>query len=281
MKKIIIMLFVSLLIPSFAVCADSEDALESKNIHILEQAEALYEKFSIKNAGDYVSGAMNESVVPSLPVFCGIVGMILICAVINTFGINFDGFDIGGYVCTLCFSGYLFNVINSLCESLCNYASSLRNIAVVLIPTLTASSMSDGLSTSTVTHTGLGIAVTVVEYLVTSVVIPCVRLLFVLMIVSGMVGKSIDLKGISSTLRTFTVFSVSFLMTGVVALIHFQNIVAKSADSLGSRAVRFASSSLVPIVGNMLNDGIKTVSESLKAVQHITGVAGVAAILSG
>ena len=85
------------------------------------------------------------------------------------------------------------------------------------------------------------------EYLVTYLVLPCVKMLFVLSVVSCITSKTVDLKAVLSSAKTFTIFSVSLVMTGIVTVMHFQNVIAKAADSVGLRAIRFTSASLIPI----------------------------------
>ncbi len=281
-KTVFVLLSVVLVFLSCLMCSaqESEETELYDRSRLMHDSERLYEDFSFKSLGGRIANSVKDAFYPSLTIFCGILGMIFICAAINSFGVNFDGYDIGGYISTVCFSAYLFGIIKNLCLSLTEYIVNLRNLSAVLLPAISAASISDGIMTSKNSCTAIALVVLAVEFLVSSVVLPCTKLLFVFMTVSGIVGKGIDVKGISSSLRTFTLFCISFLMTAVITVVHFQSVIARSADSIGTRAVRFASSSFVPVVGNLLGDGIKTVCESLKAVLRITGAAGIAAVIS-
>ena len=245
-----------------------------------EQITEIYDGFSFNKLIGAFFESIKEAFIPSIATLSGIVGMLIITAVINAFGVNFDRFDIGEYVSSLCFSGFLFGVIRSLCQNLESYVAKLKNISVMFVPAIVSANLSEGAMTAHTSYSGAAIAVALIEFLVSSVVLPCVKLLFVLNTVSAIVGKAFDLRGFSSSLRTFSVFSTALLMTAAVAVIHFQNVVARASDSIANRAVRFAAVNLVPIVGNMLADSVKTVAQSMKAIGSIAGAAGVAAVIS-
>jgi len=244
------------------------------------RAREVYEAFSFPKIMSLVCNSAKQAFFPSIPVFSGLVGMVLISSVINTLGICFNKFDVGEYVCSLCFSAFLFSIIKNLCDHIEMYVEKLRDICAVALPPVVASCMSEGMMTAVSGNSAAAISVAVIEFLVSSLVLPCAKLLFVLLTVSTIVGKTIDIRSFSSSIRTFSVFCSAFLMTACVTVIHFQDAVARAADSVGNRAVRFAATNLVPIVGNLISESVSTVSQSMRAVGTVTGAAGVSAIIS-
>lgn len=290
-KKIafaLIFICISAYFSGYPCCASEETVLTPEKIigengepsEFERRADEAYDFFSPQNIFETVKNAAKDAFFPTMPLFAGLLGLIVISSVINAFNINFGGFDIGGYVSALCFSGYCFSIVKNLCENLTVYTQKLCGISALISPTLVAASAADGVMTAKTGYTGLVLTLAVIEFLVTSVALPCAKLLFVLSLVSCISGKTVDLKGISSSLRTFSVFFVSLVMTVIVTVMHFQNIIARAADSVGLRAVRFASASFVPIVGGLVGESVKTVTEALRAVSGITGAVGVAAIIS-
>lgn len=268
-----ILVFFMLYCNGIKVFAEESDLLD-------ENVKKTYDSLSFEAFTDAFFDCLKEILVPSFPIFVTLIGMLLITAVINAFEINFEKFDVGAYVSSICFSGFLFGVIKNLCEQLAYYIEKIKSISAVFVPPLISANLADGGLTAKTNYTGAVIAVSVIEFLVSSVVLPCVKLLFVLMILSSVVGKTVDLRGFSNSLRTFSIMSTALLMTAVVTVIHFQNVVARSSDGITNRVVRFAATNLVPIVGNLLGESVKTVAESMKAVGAITGAAGIAAVLS-
>ena len=70
------------------------------------ETQKVYGSFSFENITSSVKNALAAAFRPSFPVFLGLLGLVLTAAVLNAFNMNFSGFDIGGYVSTLCLSGY-------------------------------------------------------------------------------------------------------------------------------------------------------------------------------
>lgn len=277
MKKFIVFLIIIMMIVPQCVCFANEEFEKSD---FEEKTQEVYGSFSFESIISNIKNALVSAFKPSFPVFLGLLGLILIASVLNCFNINFSGFDIGGYVSCLCLSGYCFSVIKSLCENLSGYTEKLRNIMAVVTPTLISSKIGEGAMSAKTGYFGLVVTLTVSEFLITEIVLPCVKILFVLSLVSCMCKHTVDLRAIASSIRTFSIFSVSLVMTGVVTVMHFQNVIARAADSVGLRAIRFVSTSFIPIVGGLVGESVKTVTESLKAVRGIMGAAGVAAIIS-
>lgn len=270
--------------PFYVVAAQAEpaeDISDEKNTErFLEDAKKIHRELSFENVLFMAKEAVRNALTPSLPIFSGLAALIVLSAVTNSFSLNFGGFDVGGYVSTLCISGYTFSVVKNICESVTAYTGKLRDTVMVMTPSLVAAGAADGIFSAQTGYAGLSVALAVTEYMTVSFVLPCVKILFVMSLVSAVSSKAADLRGITSSLRTFSIFCVSLAMTAVVTLMHFQNVVAKAADSIGMRAARFASINFVPIIGAVAAESVKTVGEALKAVSWISGAAGVAAIIS-
>lgn len=275
MKKIVLLIF-------FLVFLFNTDCLaqELNDESISEEAERIYESISFENISENIKNAFVSTFSPSFPIFLGLLSLVVIASLGNAFDFGFSGFDIGGYVSTICFSGCCFSVVKSLGENLENYISKLRDIMLITTPVLVSSSIAQGAAQAQSGYSGLVITLTVAEFLVSKIALPCVKVLFALSLVSCLCRNCIDLKGISSAIKTFSVFSVSLIMTGVVTVLHFQNVLARAADSVGLRAVKFVSASFIPIVGGLVGESVKTVTEALKAVRGMAGVSGVSAIIA-
>lgn len=255
------------------------DSIADKDA-LTQKGEAAYAFFSFRNLYLLLADALKEAFSPSLPLFAGLLGMLLICAVSNAFEASLGGFPIGNYVSALCFSGFCFSTVQGLCGRLSVYTEKLRDLVTLFTPTLVAVSAADGALSAKTVGTGMIFTLTAVEWLTSSLILPCVKILFVLSAVSCISEKGPDLRGISASLRTFSVFMVSLSMTAIVTVLHFQNVIAKAVDSVGLRAVRFVSANFIPLVGSLVGESVKTVTEALRAVRGIAGAAGVAAVIS-
>ncbi|MBQ7821942.1 MAG: hypothetical protein IJ391_06655, partial [Clostridia bacterium] len=60
-------------------------------------------------------------------------------------------------------------------------------------------------------------------------------------------------------------------VTAISAIMTFQHTLASAADTLGARAVRFAASSFIPIVGSAVSEAVRTVSGSISYIRSAAG----------
>ena len=244
------------------------------------RADALSENLSFPSLWEKACDTVSETFQPSLRIFAGLLSLTLICALAGVLAVPMGGGTVAGCVGILCFSGYTFAILQSLEKALSQYADTLKNITAALLPTLVAASAADGVMTAKTGYTGMATALFVIEILVDRVVLPIVKILTVLSVSGCLTENFVELRGIASSLRTFGVFAVTLSMTAIVTVLHFQHVIARAADSVGLRAVRFASASLIPLVGGLVGESAKTVTEALRSVKGITGAAGAAAVLS-
>lgn len=266
------------------VCAESQSVPDAQSViedeNFEQKAQKAYSSFSPGNILSSVADALKDAFNPTLKMFYGFLSMILISAIMNCFSVNLSGLDISAYASTLCFSGYSFAIIKSLCENLVQYSTKLRDISLVIAPTIISANAASGVASAKTAYSALTFVLLSCEFIITSVVIPLAKLLFVLSVVSCICRNTLDLSAISSSLRTFVIFFISLVMTAIVTALHFQNVIAKATDSVGLRAVRFTATNLIPIVGGLVGESVKTVTEALRAVKGITGAVGVATVIS-
>lgn len=74
------------------------------------------------------------------------------------------------------------------------------------------------------------------------------------------------------------VLTFSFLL--FVGLLTIKGIVAAPMDALGSKTMKFAASSFVPVVGGVLSDAIETVVGAGKIIKNSLGAAGIIVVIA-
>lgn len=257
---------------------DAQSVIENQDFE--NKADETSSFFSPPKLFSLFKDTLTAAAKPTVSTFSGFLAMILISAVMSAFSVSLSGVDLSGYASTVCFSAYSFTVIKKLCESLAQYCIKLRDISLVIAPTLVSANAAEGIASAKTTYSALTFVLLACEFIITSVVIPLSRLLFVLSVVSCICRKTLDLSAISSSMRTFVIFFISLVMTAIVTALHFQNVIAKATDSVGLRAVRFTATNLIPIVGALVGESVKTVTEALRAVRGVTGAVGVASVIS-
>lgn len=254
------------------VCAVGEDADTA--------AEKLLDALSFNNLLYDVLDALSELFAPATRAFAILFCLVVLCAVVNNVFSGFGREDICAYISALVFSGYTFSIVTSLTENVAACTESIRNVTLSLLPGMVSANAAEGVFCASAAYTGTTAALAVCQSVVSESVLPCVKLLFVIALVGSVAGSFFDVSGISSFVRSCAVWVLSLSLTSVVTVMHFQNIVAKAKDSISARALRFASVSFIPVVGGLVGESLRTVTESIKAVKSITGVTGICAIIA-
>ena len=72
---------------------------------------------------------------------------------------------------------------------------------------------------------------------------------------------------------------MALVMIAFSCVLTFQSIVAKSADSVLFKGVKFALSSIIPVVGSAVGDAVTTVKGSISVIKSSVGTIGAIAVL--
>ena len=62
------------------------------------------------------------------------------------------------------------------------------------------------------------------------------------------------------------------------AVLAFQGIISKSADSLAIKGIKFAVGSFIPVVGSAVNEALSTIAGGIGTIKAATGVVGAVAV---
>ena len=169
----------------------------------------------------------------------------------------------------------LFGVLGELTARVSRYLETLCSVMNMLLPLMSvASAASGGLTERGVHSASVMLAMSAINAFNTYVMTPLVTVLFSLATVSAVSGDA----GLGSAVSSFRKFvgRVWQIVTIVFSFVMgTQTLLAKSADSLASRGVRFAIGSFVPVAGGILSETYATVREGMKYVRQFCGIGGI------
>ena len=92
-------------------------------------------------------------------------------------------------------------------------------------------------------------------------------------------GFGDGLSGIPATVKRAVTFLCGASAAVVCAVLSYQTVIAKAADSAVLKTVKFASSSFLPIVGSSLSESVNAVSSAIGAIKTASGVGGVISLV--
>ena len=248
-----------------------------------ERTEALSEKFSVKGFFGYVVKTVRETVFPTVS---GIVGMLGVTLLSSSSILML--MELRESEKTKKISSFAFTLITALptagaavsavrcCEA---YVARICTVMNAMFPVMTAVGVMNGSTgAASVGRMSLMLYVTVTENLTRIILVPAAGALLALGTVSCAFPE-VKLVGFISFAKK-TVIRVLTLSTVIFSFVlGVQTSLAKSADTLAARTVRFAVGSSVPIVGSALSDAISAVGAGLSAVRHTAGAVGILIVL--
>ena len=178
------------------------------------------------------------------------------------------------FVSGLCLMTVLYENAALLVEAVREYLYRLTSVVSAMVPVMLSIGIAGGnVTSSTLGANAMMISLAFVETLAAHILFPILQLCFGLSAASGLGG--IRLSGISKTVRGVMTWVIALIGAVISAVMTFQTSIAARADSLSIRAVKFAASNAVPVVGGMASDAVGTVASSLSLIKSTVGWVGV------
>lgn len=159
--------------------------------------------------------------------------------------------------------------------------SAIENMSLfmnALLPIITALyALGGNTAAAASSHAALMALMTVIEQLIAGGLMPALKLCFGLALAECCGG--LDLSGIGALLRHSFIVLLSFVMTIMMVILGYQSTLSASADNLAARTVKFAAGNLIPVVGGVLGDAVRTVAGSLQWIRTQAGILALLAVL--
>lgn len=203
-----------------------------------------------------------------------ITAILLICSILSTYKSSLSN-DIStsiNIVSTLCIVSAIvipaISVINdtaSVIEISSNVMLAYIPVVVVMMST-TGHIVSSGSYYSTMIATSEGIA-----QLSSKVIIPFLNMFLGISVTAG-ISPDINLSGFTNMISKIVKWLLGFSMAIFTTALSLKQIINTSLDGVSSKAVKFALSSFIPIVGSALSEAYKTVQGSIGVLKSGLGV---------
>lgn len=304
--KIRVLVLAALLIfsISFTVSAEEEGVDFSEEYREMldalpdDVAELLPEELFSDKASDIAEGAketvsfgyllgiiaekLGLEIRSALKLFASVLGVLLLCAVMNSVKTTFSSSGVGNAFSVLSSCAVFliavaaeFNIIRSVSEflsRLCIFANSMVPLMGVLY------AMGGNVASAVVGHSSLMIFMTLVENFCVQSAVPITGICMAFATV-GAVAPEINIGSLSGFFKRSYTQALTFLMTVFVTVVGAQSLLASKADTLAGKAAKFAIGNLVPTVGSALAGTFGTISTSIEYIRASVGIIGIVAII--
>lgn len=243
--------------------------------------ELTRESFTFGFFANLILKLISAAINPAAKTFATLLGLTIIASVTGSLKGIFKSDGISSlfdFMSGLCIMLAMFSVTTGLFDSVSEYLARLSVLVNAIIPVMTAMNVAGGnLGSAAVSANAMMLSVSFIQLLATSVMFPVLRICYGMSIASGLGGVKLD--GITKLIRGLLSWVLGIIAALIGCVMSFQNSIAARADSLAMRAVKFAASGAIPVVGSIAGDAVRTVAGSLTLVRTTVGWTGVILIL--
>ena len=287
MKRIFALIIVILLF-SVAAAAGDADYIENVNSSVPEEIGELIPGGVPEggfSGGDLSVGLFFNMTVRALKgaapkaakSFALVIGLLIISSVVGAFRGTVASKPLGEaleFITVLSVCAAAFSMTDAVFGVAEEFIYSMSAFLQTLIPTLTALSAASGNVTfSAASAVTVSAAMTLLDAVCASVAMPVLKICFCISLSSAICGP-VDLSGISAAVKKLLTTVLAFSGVALSAVMIFQRIVTKSADSAALRGIKFTVGSLIPFVGSAIGDAISTISGSIGMMRATVGISG-------
>lgn len=247
-----------------------------------ERSEALKGKLDIGFWLGYIGKVISSMFLPNASGCVTVLCVILLSKIASGVVALKEGGAISGIysltvtlVCSVAVMELAVSAVNTAVE----YIDRICSMMTAMLPVMEAVMLSSGsVSQASLNGTSLMIYITLTENFLQYVMIPLAGTLFALSATSG-TFSSVNTSSLVSAVRRVLMTVLGFFLLIFSFVLGIQSSLAKSADSLAMKTVRFAVGSYIPIVGGALSEALTTVSAGLTLVRRTVGGIGIVIIL--
>lgn len=209
-----------------------------------------------------------------------VVAVILLNAVIENVGGSLGNPRISRVVTAVSAICICSCIVSPLIKSISSMAVVIKCAAgfmLCFIPVMTGIMIASGQSISAASyHVTMLVAGQVISQIAANFLVPVMSAALGLSVISS-ISPRLKLNSLSASLHKIIKWVLGFSTSTFTGLLTLQSIVSSSADSMGSKTVKFALSSFVPIVGSALGDALGTVQGCIKLLKSGVGAFGMLA----
>lgn len=229
---------------------------------------------------EQLGAAVRDSALEPLRVLACLIAIVAISAALETARSGGAADGVLSVVISLCVVSVAAPPVLTLTKDMADAITASGSFMLLYVPVISGLMIASGKAAGGSMYSGVMIFVSsALMQLTVRVIVPLLKCVISLSLVSSACDK-VRLSGVIELFRKASRFILTFCMSLFVAFLTMRTIVAAAADSLGDRAVKFAVSSFVPLVGGALSDAYQTVISCVNVLRSGVGAAAIAAVFA-
>ena len=177
---------------------------------------------------------------------------------------------VSALVCMLIISDTLSGSLDELMKAL----EGINSFMVTYIPVFAGLSTASGHAASAAGYYSVMFFVCeIMAYAANKLLVPLISCVAALSLVSAM-GPLLDLSKTAASIKSFVTKALGFIMLIFTFLVTVTGLTGNAADTVGTKAVRFAASSFIPVIGGSVSEAYSAVRSSLGVIRTSVGAIG-------
>lgn len=155
------------------------------------------------------------------------------------------------------------------------YFDTVSALCVAILPLMgMLYAMGGNVGAAVANHSVMSAFLVVLEKVFAASVVPVASLCLLLALIEAVSGN-ISLRSLTTLVRRTFTWVASLLMLVLSFVLGVQQTLAKGADTLALRTMRFAAGSFLPVVGGSIGESLRTVAGSVTYLRATVGMGGV------
>ncbi len=247
---------------------------------ISEASDKLSKDFTLSGILSRFAQSIKQTLESYFKYFSGLTAIIIICGIACVVKDKNGSGEIAEYAGNLAVCTYCMSLVGALCENVELICREICTFLLAALPSVTALYASSvGPMSASASHGGTLTALNLIQSAVTLIIIPGTKAVLVLSCVSA-ITRFMDMSGFCALVKSALMWVLGILISMISAVMYFQTSLSASADGLAVRGMRFAAQSAIPIVGGVISESMRVVTESLRLVKSVCGVTGIFTIVT-
>lgn len=253
---------------------DIRKELDSQGVKLTvpSSVEKIEAKGLIQKCVDYFKNAIRSPFV----ILGKIIAVTLLGVMIQSVSAKDDQLSkVFEIVCVICTVTILTDTVKDCFVSIQSSISSINKYLLAYLPVFSGITAAGGNVIGSNGYLAVMLLVCEVMGVIASkVLLPFLSIVLAVTLVAA-VNPRFSFADIAGSVKKAVTVILGLLMTVFTGLMSIQGITGASADNVSSRAVKFAASSFIPVIGNSVSEAYSTVKGSLGIIRSAVGSIGI------
>ena len=250
---------------------------------ISENGESAVASLGAEYIASLAASALKAAFAYSVKPLAAVIGVLLLSALLNSAGAAAAGGEAVALSSAVSVTVTLFGAITPLFKLTSDTLSGIGLIMKGILPVMTGIyAMSGNITAASVNSTWLMLLLTFLETLTESLLIPllCTCTGFIAVTTLSRFTGAPDMSGVSGELKKALTFLLAAAGTVFTTVMAHQTALAKSADSVALRSLKFASGNMIPVIGGALGEAADGYLAGVSLIRSASGTLAAAAVIS-